>query len=603
MIYDSLHTLNPLKTHHALFQGIAHTRVRLAHGRLQFLMVLISCLFFVLCIRMVDLSVLGPEAALAPTLPTQSRLYLPVRSPIYDREGQLLALSVPSNAAYIRQDKMLLEPDVLVKKIAAVLKKPSLPQITKGLKEGKQFVWISRKLTPAQRENLLRIGDPGILFEAVEQRIYIHGAATAHILGEVDIDGAGVSGLEKTFDQQLTKKGPLHTSIDMRCQQIMYDHLGKAMEKFKATGANALVLKISTGEVIASVSLPSFTPGHQEILPQDAHFNRNTLGVYEVGSTMKIVNTVMALESGVSTIDTKFNTVDPLKIGNFRIQDYRPADCWMSLEEIFVKSSNIGSVRISQAVGLQEQKTFFRHLGLLGKPTLELPEIGAPLYPKNWTEANAMTMSYGYGISLSPIHFAGTVCTLIGDGSKITPTFLKVSTAEERPRLIKEKTAHLLREMMHRTVTEGTARQSNVKDYVVLGKTGTANLREGRKYVKGRNMTSYVGAVGSHVDHHEYLVLVMLEAPQGTKESFGLNAAGWNAAPTGGAIIADIAPLLNISPAHFHEKKISAFKKSRGRKTVKNGSITTPTELLLNDVVPTIFQTRLQMHEEKKGSE
>ena len=554
MIQDSSYTPNPLSTKKNIFHGIFHTRIRLTRGRLRCFIGLISLSFFALYVRIIDLSVLGPDCLTAP-IKNISPLYAPQRGSIYDREGCLLALSIPNQAAYIRKNKMIYSPDILAEKIAHVLKKRSVHKIYQALTNDTPFIWLSRHLTPQQWEGLIRIGEPGIGFEQREQRVYPQGKLTSHVVGTVNLDNKGISGLEQKFHDRLEGKNNICVSIDLRCQQVLYQELGHAMEKYRAKAANGLVLKLDTDEIIASVSLPCFTPHIKQKSEDQSHFNRNTLGVYELGSILKIVNTAMALETGAASTQTLFNTVDPIKVGRFCIRDYRPTDHWMAVDEIFIKSSNIGSARIAQTVGSQKQKIFFQHLGMFAPPRIEVPEVGRPLIPKKWNDVNTMVMSYGYGISLSPLHFATVIGSIVNGGRLVQPTFLKTENSAQGAYLISAQTSQTMRHLMRRCVLEGTSRQANVPHYVVAGKTGTANLRQGRRYIQGQNMNSFVGTLGSHIDQPEYLILVMLEAPQGLKETFGLNAAGWNAAPTSRRIIEKIAPILGVLPKSIVAKK------------------------------------------------
>ncbi len=545
MIRDSLLTPNPLTHHPDLGAGQQHLSLHLAHTRMTILSLCFGLLFGALGLRMVDLSVLGLEEwELKPEVTLET--YMPTRAPIYDRHHRLIATTIPAASASLRPHKLLNKPDVIIKKISKILPTFDAKDAVERIKEGKKFIWLSRKLSPSQQDKLLLLGEPGIGFHESEHRIYPYGSLFAHVLGQTNIDNKGISGLEYGLDEKIQSQEEIVTSLDLSCQEVITKVLMRAIKKFKAKAANALVIKLDTGEVISSVSLPAFAPGQKA--SEEGRFNRNTLGSYEMGSILKAINVVMALESGKAHLDTLYDTTKPIAIGRFRIKDFHPVDHWLSLDQIFLKSSNIGSIRILQSVGIEAQRAFFRHIGLLDRITTELPEVGSPHYPVKWQEPSCYTITYGYGISFTPLHFASTIAALMRGGEALKPTFLKRSSPQHGPHLIKPETSSILRNLMHRVVQEGTARKAKVPGYIISGKTGTANVLKDGRYVDGKVVTSFIGTIGSQLDKPEYLLLAMLDEPQPLQETFGFNAAGWNAAPVAGEIFKGIAPLLGIEP-------------------------------------------------------
>jgi cell division protein FtsI (penicillin-binding protein 3) len=267
-----------------------------------------------------------------------------------------------------------------------------------------------------------------------------------------------------------------------------------------------------------------------------------------MGSTLKIVNTALVLETGVATLKSRYNAADPLSIGRFQVTDYHRHEGFLNVSEIFITSSNIGSAQMALSAGINRQKDFLKSIGLLDPQSLEVPEIGAPLAPKHWREANVMTISYGYGLSISPLQLATTVAGIVNGGIMPQPTLLKRDGNKTKClRIVSQETSIQIRKLMRAAVINGTGRKANVPQYYVTGKTGTANVREGRHYKRGSVMTSFIGTLGASMDYPQYLVLIMLEEPQGKERSFGLNAAGWNAAPTAGRIFARMAPILGTT--------------------------------------------------------
>jgi len=274
------------------------------------------------------------------------------------------------------------------------------------------------------------------------------------------------------------------------------------------------------------------------------------LGVYEMGSGFKILNTALYLESGVGNLSTKFDVTGPYMIGRFPVKDFHPNHYPLTVAEIFTESSNIGSLKMASQMGPALQKGFFEKLGLFRPASLEIPEVGSPLYPKEWNETTTKTVSYGYGVSVSPLWLVTAIAGIVNKGVMLQPTLLKINPTEANSgvRIISEKTSEIMCKLMYMVVAQGRARKARVKGYEVGGKTGTANQISGRSYQKGSNTTSFVGAFP--MSRPQYIVFIMVDRPQAIKETYGFNAAGWNAAPIAGKVIERIAPLLQVIPTN-----------------------------------------------------
>jgi cell division protein FtsI (penicillin-binding protein 3) len=333
-----------------------------------------------------------------------------------------------------------------------------------------------------------------------------------------------------------------------------------AIQKFQAVAANAMVMDLRSGEMLAMVSLPDFDPNQLNGTPSQAIFNRNTLGVYEPGSTFKILNIAIALESGHATLGSIYDARAPVKLGRFSITDFKGKGRFLNLTEAFVYSSNIAAIKIAQQFGVATQKEYMKKFGVLDAVSLEIPEIGQPIIPQQWREPTLMTMSYGYGISVSPLQVLSTVSRLIKDGRGVNPTLMFKSdeeraaiieaTAKQEP-IISAKTSQMLRELM-RTAVQNKARMANIEGYNVFGKTGTAYKIKGKSYDTGKSRTtSFVGAFP--LENPQYMLVVMLDDPKATKDTYSYATAGWNAAPTAGDIIKRIAPLLGLHPMQDSE--------------------------------------------------
>lgn len=529
-------------------KSLRHT-LEMAKTRLFVVACTFVLIFFVITGRLVDVSLLrgGGEESLAQAKTLNGMGY---RANIVDRNGELLATSLKTSSLYANA-RVILNAQEATTKLLQVLPDLNAGETLQRLQSDKGFVWLARHLTPQKQAEIIRLGIPGIYFQQDERRVYPHGELFAHVLGYTDIDSQGLAGVERKFnDFLLTKRKPLRLSLDLRVQHILRDELLTGIEKFKAQGGAGLVMDVRTGEVLGMVSLPDFDSNRVGKLgsQKGAFFNRITLGVYEMGSSFKIFNTALYLEEGGDNVFTRFDVSAPLRIGRFKITDYHIASYPLTVGEIFTKSSNIGAAKMALQMGMGCQKGFFKKLGFFDVPSLEIPEIGAPLYPQQWSETTTITAAYGYGISVSPLQLVTGIAGIVNKGVMQKPTLLKRNSSKVLAgvRIVSEKTSEIMRKLMYMVVAEGTGRKARVKGYEVGGKTGTANVVESRSYKKGSNMTSFVGVFP--MSDPQYILFIMVDRPEGIKETHGFNAAGWNAAPIGGKVIARIAPLLHVIP-------------------------------------------------------
>jgi cell division protein FtsI (penicillin-binding protein 3) len=399
----------------------------------------------------------------------------------------------------------------------------------------------------------MHLGIPGVAFRKDHKRLYPHGSLVSHVVGLTNVDNIGIAGLEKSNEQFLLTEGKqLESSLDVRVQHAIADELRKGMEEFKATGAAAIVMDLQTSEILGMVSLPDFNPNKNVELTSDGYFNRATVGMYEMGSTFKILNTAMALDSGAVTLATKYDTSADIKIGRFSISDYRANHGVINVAQIFVHSSNKGSVKMALDVGTEGQQEFMRKVGCLNRCNIEIPEKGQPIVPRHWREANTMTIAYGYGLAVSPLHLLNSVASVVGDGCRKEATLIKFKEGElKRPcdRIVQASVAHKMRQLLRLVVVQGTSKKANVPGYFVAAKTGTRNMLESSgAYNKNRVSTTFVGLIGESVEKPRYIVVALLEDPKGLKKTFGFTASGWNVAPIGGKILGRVAPILGLQP-------------------------------------------------------
>ncbi len=406
-----------------------------------------------------------------------ARKALPLeRGEITDRNGVLLATSLNTISAFADPRKVL-DPVDAAKKLAAVLPDINEEVIRTRLASGRSFVYVKRNLTPRQEYDVNRLGLPGVFFQREDRRIYPQGAMVAHVLGFSDVDNHGLAGIEKFLDDKLRGSEPQQLSIDLRIQSIVRQELMQAMTTFKTVGAAGVIMDVRTGEILSLVSLPDFDPNEPGAAPDDARFNRVTLGVYEMGSTFKIFNTAMALDSGTTTLAGGYDATRPIQISRFTITDYHAEKRWLSVPEIFMYSSNIGSAKMALDAGTANQRAFLDRLGMLKPAKIELPEVGHPRSPQPWRPINTMTISFGHGLSVSPLQLVAGASAVVNGGIMRQPTLLRREPSEVPPgeRVLSQKTSESMRKLFRLVVEQGTGKMAAVPGYMVGGKTGTAD--------------------------------------------------------------------------------------------------------------------------------
>ena len=529
---------------------LLHRKMDMARTRLVLICCSFLLTFLVIAGRLVDVSLLrgAREGELAHTSALQEPYF---RADIIDRNGEILATSLKTCSLYANA-RVVLDAKEAAEKLITILPELNYKETLHRLHSKKGFVWLARHLTPQKQAEVIRLGIPGIYFQQDERRVYPHGELFSHVVGYTDIDNKGLGGIERKFNDQLLSKGePLCLSLDIRIQHVVRDELLAGIEKYKAQGGAGMVMDVRTGEILAMVSAPDFDPNQVgKIGPEkEALFNRITLGTYEMGSGFKILNTALYLESGIANIFTTFDVSSPLKVGRFKITDFHQARHPLTVAEIFTESSNIGAAKMALQVGSSVQKAFFEKVGLFRTPSLEIPEIGSPLYPKKWTETTTITAAYGYGIAVSPLQIVTAVAGIVNKGMMQQPTLLKKDSSKGIGgfRIISEKTSETVCKLMYTGVAQGRGRKAQVIGYEVGGKSGTANKLAHRSYKKGSNITSFIAVFP--MSNPQYIVLIMLDQPQAIKETYGFNAAGWNVAPVTGNVIRRIAPLLQVIPS------------------------------------------------------
>src|SRR5262244_1619199 len=448
------------------------------------------------------------------------------RPDILDRNGEILATDVRTQSLFAEPHRII-DVDEASELLTAVMPDIDAAEPRARLASKRRFVWLKREITPEQREQIHRLGIPGVGFLPENKRVYPNGAEVSHIIGHVNIDNQGIAGIEKWLDtrgladlhlaglatDRLQK--PVELAVDLRVQHALRDELVAARATFKAVAAAG----------------------------------RLTTGVFEMGSTFKALTLAMALDSGKITLKSAFDASHPLQYGKFAIHDFHAQNRVLTVPEIFTYSSNIGTARMALSLGVEHHKWFLRKMGQLDRLRTELPESAEPLVPKRWAELNTVTIAFGHGLSVAPLQAVMAIGALMNGGRLIPPTFLKRSEAEAAAlgtQVVKPETSDKMRYLMRLNVEKGTATRADVKGYYVGGKTGTSDKVVGGRYSKTKVLTSFTAVLPA--DQPRYLLLIMLDEPQATPDTHGFTTSGWNAVPVGGAVIARIAPLLGLEP-------------------------------------------------------
>ena len=479
------------------------------------------------------------------------------RGDILDRNGQIMATTLQALELYANP-KEILDPIEATAALAEVLTDLDEAQIFARLTRKSRYAELAWRLSPQKYNDVLQLGIAGVYGRSKLVRVYPNIEAAAHLLGGVNKDDKGIAGIELSMDERLTAGEDVMLALDLNIQAVLRQEISNQIERFQAIGGAGLVQDITTGEILAMVSLPDFDANHLRKASENQRFNRATSGVYELGSTFKIFNTAIALESGVFRAHDVIDVQSPLHVGRFSIRDFHPEKTPLNVAEVLIVSSNKGSARIADRIGAERQQDYFEKLGFFKPMPLEIREAAAPLVPAHWGRAEIMTMSYGHGISITPMHLINAMATTIGNGTIMTPSLIKKTApdADIRPRLFSPETITQIRAMMRRVVSHprGTANFADAKGYLVAGKTGTSEKIKSKGYNRKANITSFIASFPAH--DPKYAVFIMVDEPKGQKHSFNFSTAGWVAAPVGGRVIQRIAPMLGVHPVDENAPKI-----------------------------------------------
>lgn len=554
--------MNRLHGRSLKLEGERSSALDLARGRLVLISGCFIVVYLVFALRAFDLAVI--QAFQAPYQPEDTALELveaqPVqeeavsvaakgRADVYDRNGELLATTLKTSSLYA-DTYLIAEPEVAAKQLVEIFPSLAYGKVLQKLQSGRRFEWIKRNVSPSDVERVLHIGEPGLEFKETYRRFYPQGESVVHLLGYGDIDARGLAGIERSFDQHLAQGHELRLSLDMRLQHILRRELSKSIEEFEAKAGAGVIMDVTTGEVLAGVSLPDFNPHYPGAATDEERFNMLTLGVYELGSVFKIFSTAAFFEYNDVPMGVTFDASEPIKVGRHTIKDYHAKNRIMTAPEVFMHSSNIGSALMGQAVGTEKLRAFYKDLGLLDTVDFEIKEVARPLIPHPWREINTLTASYGHGVSTTPLHLAAGVSSIVNGGYAVKPKLVLGENREKTAtdvRVVSAQTAQRVRQLLRLVVTEGTGSKAEVQGYRVGGKTGTAEKIVNGRYDDDKKISSFVGVFP--MDAPQYAIYIMVDEPKGQKHTWNYATGGWVAAPAVSRVISSMVSVLGIPPA------------------------------------------------------
>ena len=481
--------------------------------------------------------------------------FAPIRRDIVDRNGNLISSSIQMYNAAIRSN-LVKDKKKLILKLQLQFPKINTEILSNNL-NNKKYFYFKKRLTNKEYKKLWLMGEKGIVFEPVQNRIYPHSNLFSHLIGQTDDDNYGISGIEYFFDKELIKAElndiPLTLTVDLNIQHVINKELKKSISTFNANGAGALLMDADNGEVISLVSLPDFDLNKREKINADEFTNKITKGIFELGSIFKTFTVALALDESIVTPSTIIKNIpNTVKCSKHEISDMKKFPNEMSVEEILIKSSNVGTLKIARMIGQNKFESFIEKLNLNSRADLELGELGTP-HSLKWNKCKLETISYGHGITTTPLQAATAYAAMVNGGYYVKPTLKKDTHLKKKTRVIKESTSKSINSILRKVVThkDGTARLANIFGYEVSGKTGTSQYYSN----KNKNINTFISYFVSN--EKKYILLIMLDDPKiardliydynGLKIKGFRNEAGWNVVYVAGKVIERIGPILAIN--------------------------------------------------------
>ncbi len=548
---------------------VADRRLAVLTAKLRVLLIAAGFVFLA-ALALLRIGYFGLTGSGAGTLDLQAAL-LPPRGEIVDRNGMSLALNYPARALWYNPDALgeegtplVRSPDEVARELKQIFPDLDEAKVARQLASGKRG-YLRKRVLPEEANRVFDLGELALELPEEADRYYPQGSMAAHVLGYVGADGRGKVGMEEVLQEKLsdpaTRGTPVALSIDMRVQGALEDELSRGMRAVEAKGAAGIVLDVETGEVLALASLPEFDPNHLDQQGVDNMFNRVTNQVYELGSTFKPITVASAIDAGIVRDFGKRYDASPLHMGRFTISDSHSMGATLNIPETLIHSSNTVTARLADQLGGRKLRQTMIDLGMNERPYIELPAKGFPIWPgKDWPRLRTMTVGFGHGIAVTPLHLASAYAALVNGGIWRPATLYKVAPgkAPHGRRVFKESTSSRMRQLLRMITSYGTGRSADAEGYRVGGKTGSAEKPGAHGYRKSVLVSTFAAAFP--MDHPRYVVISMLDEPKGTRASSFQRTAAWNAAPIVGRLVPRIGPLLGVRPDNTRDVDISDLR-------------------------------------------
>jgi len=450
------------------FISVSEGRIRIRIGVFIFISMLV-----LIILRLAEVSLFGDKSG-AGALP---QAITTTRADMTDRNGEVLATTLQTYSLYAEPRKIWNLEETTRELVAA---RPHLDVnvVRQRLSTDRAFVWIERGLTPKGRQSVFALGLPGLAFRQEPKRVYPRGNLASHVVGFTDVDLKGSAGGERAFDEALSEANAPATalSIDMRAQFALADELAAGLKKFEAKSNAGIILNLKNGEILAMASLPNFDPNEPDATLPETRFNHASMSTYDLGSVFKPLTMAMALEENASSLTEIYPVQKPFKVREKFIRDDHPSKVPLAMPDILAQSSNRGTAMLALKIGGEAQQKYLKALGLMNRVPFELAESAKPQVQDRWIDLTTVTVSYGHGISVTPLNLAAAIGAMLNDGEYVAPTLLKRDAAHlpQKSRVFSSGTSEHMRHMMRYVVTHGTGKKARVKGYGVMGKTGTA---------------------------------------------------------------------------------------------------------------------------------
>ena len=533
------------------YYNIGDKNLKISFNRISFIFFIFFILAIIFSTKVIYLG------SLKKNFKTKSISESDFRSTILDREGNILAKSVLTTNIGINPNLIINKKKLLIR-LQMLFPKVNYNQVRKKI-NGNKFFYFAKRVNKERYDKILLIGDKSIITEEKITRIYPHGSLFSHILGQIDDDNNGISGIEKKFDLNLkTSKEPLTLTLDTELQYLIRKQLINFKEIFDYIGGAAILMNVNNGEILSMVSLPDFDLNKRQAIKDKIYINRATKGVYELGSVFKTFTFAAGLNEGIITPNTKFEKLEKkIRCGKHTIGEYDekiPTD--LTAEEILIRSGNIGSVRIGQKLGIEKLKNFLLNIGVLDQIEFDLEEVGKPI-PFNWGKCKLATTSFGHGITTTPLQLAKGYSIISNGGFNIIPTLIKKKNYKIEKRILKEEVSNQINPILRKIVStkEGTAGFANIPGYEIGGKTGTAEKNSVGGYTD-KKVNTFTAVFPT--SKPKFVLLVLLDEPKPNKEytyyfkdgsgwkykGNWRNTAGWTSVEIAGKIIENIGPIL-----------------------------------------------------------